>query len=111
MNALVRTRPEQPGYVFKTDHYRKRAAAASDLCNAIADCDPADACEIMGAALADLSAGMPMAPLFGHMDQATFWASLASRPERKAYALATFLTLTPKEQAGFLAYVQRSGAA
>ena len=111
MNALVRTRPEQPGYVFKTDHYRKRAAAASDLCKAIADCDPADACEIMAAALADLSAGMPMAPLFGYMDQATFWASLAPRPERKAYALATFLTLTPKEQAGFLAYVQRSGAA
>ena len=111
MNALVRTRPEQPGYVFKTDHYRKRAAAASDLCKAIADCDPADACEIMAAALADLSAGMPMAPLFGHMDQATFWASMATRPERKAYALAAFLTLTPKEQAGFLAYVQRSGAA
>ena len=111
MNALVRTRPEQPGYVFKTDHYRERAAAATALCHAIAECDPADACEIMAAALADLSAGMPMAPLFGHMDQATFWASMATRPERKAYALAAFLSLSASDRAGFLAYVQGGGAA
>ena len=111
MNALVRTRPEQPGYVFKTDHYRKRAAAATALCHAIAECDPADACEIMAAALADLSAGMPMAPLFGYMDQATFWASLASRPERKAYCLASFLSLPQADQRAFLAYVQGEGRA
>ena len=65
----------------------------------------------MGAALADLSAGMPMAPLFGYMDQATFWASLASRPERKAYCLASFLSLPQADQRAFLACVQGEGRA
>ena len=111
MNALVRTRPDHPGYVFKTEFYRKRAEAASDLCDAIADCDPSDACEIMAAALADLSARMPMAPLFGYMDQATFWASRATPPERKAYVLATFLSLPASDRANFLGYVQGGGAA
>ena len=111
MNAIVRTQPEKPGYVFKTEHYRKRADAATALCHAIAECDPADACEIKGAALEYWSAGMPVAPLFSHMDQATFWASSATRPERKAYALATFLSLSASDRAGFLAYVQGGGAA
>ena len=111
MNALVRTRPDHPGHVFKTEFYRKRAEAASGLCEAIADCHPSDACEIMAAALADLSAGMPNAPLFGYMDQATFWADRSPVAELKAYCLASFLSLPQPDQRAFLAHVQGGGAA
>jgi hypothetical protein len=58
-----------------------------------------------------LGAGMPTAPLFSHMDQAVFWADLATQAELKAYALACFNRLRPTDQAAFLGYVQRGAAA
>jgi hypothetical protein len=57
-----------------------------------------------------LGAGMPIAPLFNFMDEATFWADMATRAERKAYALACFNRLHAADQAAFLAYVQRGAA-
>ncbi len=39
---------------FVSTEYRKRAEAATDLCHAIADCDPEDAIVILDAALTDL---------------------------------------------------------
>ena len=93
---------------FKSKHYLKRAEAATALCLAIADCDPSDACEIMVAALADLSAGWPIPPLFNFMDEAAFWADLAPMPELKAYALACYNRLPLTDQAAFLAYVGRA---
>lgn len=91
--------------------YRKRAGWATALCYAISECHPHDACEIMAAALADLSAGMPNAPLFNVMDEARSWASFATRADLKAYCLACFEQMPPADQAGFLSYVQRSAAA
>lgn len=90
---------------FKTEHYRNRAKAATALCHAIADCDPDDAAQIMAAALSDLSAGMPIAPLFGVMEQAAFWADLATPPELDAYALAGTNRMAPARRAAFLAYL------
>ncbi len=85
--------------------YRMRAEAATSLCLSIGNCHPSDACEIMAAALADLSAGMPVAPLYSPMDEAAFWADLATRAELKAYALACFTRLSQQDQAAFLSYV------
>ncbi|WP_415184301.1 hypothetical protein [Phaeovulum sp.] len=96
---------------FKTKHYRDRAQSATALCHSIADCDPQDACEIMAAALADLSIGMPIAPFYSPMDEAGFWADYASRAELKAYVLACYTRLSARDQAAFLAYVQRGAAA
>lgn len=86
--------------------YAHRAKAATALATAIADCHPQDACEIMAAALADLSIHFPVPPLFSVMDQASFWARMATQNEAKAYALACYRQLTPRNRAGFLGYVQ-----
>ena len=91
--------------------YRLRLEHARTLAFAIGQCDPRDACHIMAAALDDLSAGMPGAPLFSFMDHASFWADLASEPELKAYLLACWTRLSPKAQTSFLSYVQRGAAA
>ena len=93
---------------FKTKHYRQRAKSATALCYAIADCDPADACEIMAAAHADLSIGMPIAPLLSVMDEASSLADMATFDELKAYALACYTRLRPADQLAFLAYVGRA---
>ncbi len=93
------------GNVFKSQAYRNRAAAATSLALAIANCDPSDACEIMAAALSDLSIGMPIAPLISVMDEAGFWADLATQDELKAYTLACFTRMTPRNKAAFLGYV------
>ncbi len=76
------------------------------MCHAIADCDADDACEIMSAALEDLSAGQPIPPLFGYMDQAAFWADFAPVPELKAYVLACYNRLSRPDQLAFLGYVR-----
>lgn len=74
---------------------------------AIKQCDPRDACHLMAAALDDLSAGMPGAPLFSYMDQADWWADLASEPELKAYLMACWNRLSPKAKASFLRHIER----
>lgn len=85
-----------------------RIRRARALCEAIGDCHPQDACEVMAAALADLSAGMPIAPLFDVMGEARSWAEFATRAEVKAYALACYRRMSPADQAAFLAYVGRA---
>ena len=72
---------------------------------AIANCHPQDACEIMEAALVDLGAGAPVPPLLGVMSEAISWAEWASVAELKAYALACFTRMSPRNQAAFLGYV------
>ena len=91
------------GYTPK-DYIRNRESATA-LCHAILACDPADACEIMAVAFEDLSIGMPIAPLIGVMDEAGFWADLATQDELKAYTLACFTRMTPRNKAAFLGYI------
>ena len=64
----------------------------------------------MRAALADLSAGTPIAPLTSVMEQASFWADMVGRDELKAYMLACFNRLSDSDQAAFLGYVQGRAA-
>jgi hypothetical protein len=56
-------------------------------------------------------AGAPLPPIFGVMDEASFWARMASRTELDAYVVAIFERMFPKRQAEFLAYAQRRAAA
>ena len=90
---------------FTTKEYRNRAEAATALCYAIANCDPEDAAQIMTSVLIELSAGMPIAELHGVMEQAAFWADLATPPELDAYALACTNRMAPARRAAFVAYV------
>lgn len=90
---------------FISKEYRKRAEAATTLCLAIADCDPAAAAPILEAALISMAAGAPIPALLGVMDQASFWADFATPAELDAYALACVNRMAPKRKAAFLAYV------
>ncbi len=96
---------------FKTEHYRNRAARATELGHAIAECHPEDACIIMEAALDDMTEGHPYAPICHTLDEAGYWADQATRNERKAFALANYTRLSKADQAAFLAYVQRGAVA
>jgi len=55
-------------------------------------------------------AGQPIAPLFNHMDEAAFWADLATPAELDAYALASFNAMHPSRKAAFLDFVQERKA-
>ena len=90
---------------IKIKHYIKDRETATALCHAILACDRADACEIMAVAFEDMSIGMPIAPLFSVMDEAGFHADLSTQDENKAYTLAHFNRMSPRNQAAFLGYV------
>lgn len=47
----------------------------------------------------------PSPAFLGGMDDARFWASVASRSELKAYALACFEAMAPKDQAAFFHHI------
>ena len=91
--------------------YLERLKGARDLQAAIDACDPALAAIIMDRALDGLRIGDPGSALFNAMDQAITWADWATPAENKAYCLANFNAMTPKDRAGLLAYVQGRAAA
>jgi hypothetical protein len=51
------------------------------------------------------AAGRPLPSFLGGMEDARFWASMASRRELKAYALAAFGAMGPKDQAAFFQHI------
>jgi hypothetical protein len=57
------------------------------------------------------SAGPPHAAFLSEMDQAAFWADLASPDELDAYCLTSFRRMSPHRQSAFLGYVHGRAAA
>jgi hypothetical protein len=53
----------------------------------------------------------PIAPLLNHIDEAAFWADMATPDEHEAYCLASFKAMPFERQAAFLDFVQRRQAA
>jgi len=89
------------------EDYTMRHEWANTLRMVIENCDPADAALIMSDALERMRPGAPVPPLLNALDEARTWAEWATPFERKAYCLASFNALSPKERTGFLAYVTR----
>lgn len=56
-------------------------------------------------------AGMPGLPMEGKAEEAAFWADLAEPVELRAYCLATFKRMSPKDKADFLSHVLERSAA
>jgi hypothetical protein len=71
---------------------------------------PIDLAEMAAAAVIG-AAGNPLPAFLGGMDDARFWASMASRSERKAYALASFEAMTAKDRAAFTRHITGGRAA
>lgn len=97
--------------ILQSKEYQARLDSATVLAHAIADCDPRDACKIMAAALSDLSVGSPIAPFVSIMAEAREWAACASTPQHKAYAVACYNELSPRDQAAFYSHVSSGVAA
>lgn len=91
------------------DRNSRREAAARDLAQAIAACDPDDRLEFVEWVHEFLAAGFPIVLMGSVMEEAVFWADRASRAERKAYCLATFKRLSRDDQEAFLQHVQPAG--
>ncbi len=53
----------------------------------------------------------PVAPFLSPMDEAAFWADLATPDELDAYCLASFNRMSGRRQADFLGFVQGRAAA
>lgn len=51
------------------------------------------------------SAGWPLPAFLGGMEDARFWASMATVNELKAYALAAFQAMPAKEQSAFFRFI------
>jgi len=86
---------------------RQRVALAF---TALKSLDRDDAAKTMQAVRSE-GAGQPIAPLFNAMDEATFWADLATPEELDAYTFASFKRMSPARQAAFLNFVQGRAAA
>ena len=56
-------------------------------------------------------AGIPGAPFFNHMDEATFWADMADPGELDAYALASFNRMGSARKKAFLNFIRKRAAA
>ena len=79
---------------------------------AVYGCAPKNRLPLIEAAFEHLRAGTPaFATDFDAMDWARRWAEIASRAERKAYALACYEALAPADQAAFLGYIGGRAAA
>ena len=78
--------PNSPDSEFHlhTNEIETRKQAATALAEAIAECHPVDACQIMAAALDDLSVGDPVPPLDAADAWAENWASIATPHEIEA---------------------------
>jgi hypothetical protein len=71
---------------------------------ALASVDPDEAEDVAREALT--ASGTPIAPLQSFMDEASFWADLASQTELKAYSAASFSGLNSKNKLAFLKYAR-----
>lgn len=101
---MINTAPKTAGIQFAND--MRREAKAHNLIDALIDCDREDRVPFVEALLNGLSAGAPI-PAFGSiMDEANFWADMASRPELKAYCAACFVRLSEDDQRAFLAFAE-----
>lgn len=76
---------------------------------ALRACDEADAEELLDGLTS--GAGEPQAAFLSPMDQAAFWADMASPDELEAYCLASFKGMARGRQDAFIDYVQGRRAA
>lgn len=74
-------------------HVQSRLDSAQLLCDAIANCVPCDAAQILSAALEDIETDGPMVSLNDLRSDAKFWADCASPRELEVYLWAVLRVL------------------
>ena len=86
----------------------ERAAMFSSVARSL---HPEDRRFVLGEIERREGAGMPLPPIYDPMNDATWWASIASIEERKAVLVAAFQSLPTREQNAFLVSAGRRDAA
>ena len=76
---------------------------------ALASCEDEEIGPICSAALG--GAGAPIAAFKSHMDEASFWADMASTDELKAYSVACYLRLSDRDRMAFHGWADGRAAA
>lgn len=93
------------------NHTLNRRAAAMALADAAADCPPEIRARLLERLLDTLHPGWPQVPFMATiMEEAQFWADLASRRELKAYALACYRRMDPADRVAFIDYLAGGAA-
>lgn len=89
----------------------QRELAARALMEAVLACDPRDRVPLMERFIEAMRPGDPLPPFMGIMASARDWAAWACRAELKAYALAAYEAMNPRDQAAFLGHLDQRAAA
>lgn len=110
-SAATETGMDLQDWLSWVDNSLNRETAARGLLDAVLACDPRDRIPLMERFIDALRHGAPLPPFGGVMDEASFWADGATTAELKCYAVACYSRLSPKDQRGFLGYVQGMAAA
>ena len=76
---------------------------------ALVACEGGDIRHVCTAALG--GAGTPIAPFLSYMDEASFWADMATPDELKAYSVACYLRLSARDRMAFHDWTDRRAAA
>lgn len=84
-----------------------RAERACLLGLMIRACAPDDAVALMDAALADMAPGPSPYRLGTLAEEANWWATTATLPERKLFLMAAFASLSKTDRIGFLRAAQK----
>jgi hypothetical protein len=99
-------------FLVRIERIDRAETALRRLGKAIADAtDEAPAwavAELLNAAAEGLSFGPPLPPLTSAMADADWWADFATRPELKAYTLASYRRLPERDKRAFLQHVGAS---
>lgn len=88
----------------------ERELAARRVVAAVLDCDPRDRLSLLELLVDHYRPGQPVPAFDGVMEEAAYWADMASEAELKAYALASYNRLSSESKSAFLQYV-RGGSA
>ncbi|MTH59001.1 hypothetical protein [Paracoccus litorisediminis] len=106
-------RPEAVFEVFwnRFDHNLERQSAASAVIEAVLDCDPVDRVLFLETILDQIRAGWPSSYNIDLIQEASYWADISTRQERKAYLWACWQRLPAADQSAFLRRVQGRAAA
>lgn len=93
------------------DDSLNRESAARELLNAVLACDRRDRIPLMERFIDAMRCGAPIPTIGSIMAEARDWAAWACRAELKAYCLASFEAMNPRDQAAFLGHLDRRAAA
>jgi len=92
------------------DNNLNRQVQASRIVEAVLDCGPEDRVLFLETILDQIRPGWPQSFNIDVMQEASWWADTATRPEIKAYAVTCYRRLSREDKKAFLNYITGAAA-